>query len=79
MLPALGAYRRASSRATVLLPLPLSPTSAVTVRSQLERYVVDGVQLLPAQQARAEREPLREAADLERRLGERGAHCSSTR
>ena len=68
-LPSLGSISRARSRATVLLPLPLSPTSAVTVPgTQLERDVVDRVQARAMQRA-ADREVLREAANLERSAG----------
>ena len=58
----------------MLLPLPLSPTSAVIrARAQLEGDVVDGVHVRAAERS-AEREALRQVADLERR---NDAHVAS--
>ena len=77
--PRSASYRRASRRATVLFPLPLSPTSAVIVPgAQREADVVDGVHVAaPAEQAVAGREALREVAHLERRVAS-GAHAPAS-
>ena len=66
-LARVGLYTRASSRATVLLPLPLSPTSAtISAAPDGEADVVDGVQRLLRPEA-AQAEVLGDADDLEQR------------
>ena len=66
-------------RATVLLPLPLSPTRAVIVPGfSVEGDVVDRVHVRTAKRV-PDRELLREALHLERRLAGAHALCSSTR